>query len=189
MADQLNREERSILLVLARRAIESVVTNESLEPLDLKTLPVVLQESGVTFVTLTKDEVLRGCVGALEAYQPLAEDVREHAIAAATQDYRFPPVQVDELQAIQIEISRLTHPVPLDYSNPGELASRLQPGIDGVVIREGLQRATFLPQVWEKLPNPVDFLDHLCIKMGADASYWRYKMLNVLTYQVEEFRE
>ncbi len=189
MDDQLSEEERAILLDLARRALEDGVNRQPLMPLDLRSLPPRLAEPGASFVTLTKRGELRGCVGALEAYQPLAEDVREHAVAAALQDYRFPPVTPPELADIEIEISRLTPPVALEYQSPDELLQRLRPGVDGVVLSEGIRRATFLPQVWEKIPDPVEFLEHLCLKMGVDANYWRRKKLKVFTYQVEEFRE
>ncbi len=102
---------------------------------------------------LTVGGAFRGCVGALEAYQPLAEDVCEHAVAAALEDYRFPPVLPQEVGRIEIEISRLTSPIPLEYEKPEDLPELLHPGVDGVVLREGLRRATFLPQVWEKLPE------------------------------------
>ena len=110
-------------------------------------------------------------------------------MAAATQDFRFPPVHPDELASITIEISRLTAPKQLDYDGPDDLLEKLQPGIDGVVIKDGLLRATFLPQVWEKLPSPITFLEHLCLKMGAAANLWREKKLEILIYQVEEFHE
>jgi len=189
MAETLTLEEREILLCLARQALEMGVHNQRLTPLDLETIPPRLREPCVTFVTLTRKGELRGCVGALEPYQPLAEDVREHAVAAALQDFRFPPVTPHELPEIEIEISRLTPPEPLDYTQLEELPSRIRPGVDGVVLRDGLRRATFLPQVWEKLPKPEDFLGQLCMKMGVDAGYWRYKKLQVSTYQVEEFHE
>lgn len=189
MVEHLTQEERAILLRLARQALELGVHSQPLAPLDLASLPLRLAEPGACFVTLTRRGELRGCVGALEPYQPLADDVREHAVAAALQDLRFPPVTAAELPEIAIEISCLTTPQPLDYSTPDELPMRLRPGVDGVVLREGLRRATFLPQVWEKLPKPEDFLRHLCMKMGVDASYWRYKKLQVFTYQVEEFHE
>jgi AmmeMemoRadiSam system protein A len=115
--------------------------------------------------------------------------VREHAIAAALNDYRFRPVQVAELNGISLEVSRLTAPVPLEYSSPENLLAKLRPGVDGVLLREGGRRATFLPQVWEKLPNAEEFLDNLCHKMGAAPDLWRRKHLEVLTYQVEEFHE
>ena len=189
MGEGLSTEERSILLRLARHAIESGVRRQPLDMLDIAALPEQLREPGATFVTLTERDMLRGCVGALEAYQPLAEDVREHAIAAALEDYRFPPVRPEEVPWIKIEISRLTAPIPLDYDRPEDLLKLLRPGIDGVILREGLRRATFLPQVWEKLPDPREFLGHLCLKMGVDSNYWRYHKLQVYIYQVEDFYE
>jgi AmmeMemoRadiSam system protein A len=148
-----------------------------------------MREEGASFVTLTYKGYLRGCVGALEPYQSLAEDVREHAIAAAFQDYRFPPVTVAEVEDISIEISYLTRPKILNYSDPVDLLEFLRPNIDGVVIRDGMRRATFLPQVWEKIPNPEEFLEQLCMKMGSSPDLWRRKKLDILTYQVEEFHE
>ncbi len=185
----LSPEERRILLRLARESIEHVVYGRPLPPLDLQALPPALRQPGVVFVTLTKDGVLRGCIGALEAYQPLAEDVREHAAAAATQDYRFPPVRPDELPDIAIEISRLTPPAPLPYEDPKTLPTLLRPHVDGVVLRDGFRRATFLPQVWKKIPDPHAFLSQLCLKMGAPPDLWQRKILEVSTYQVEEFAE
>ena len=108
------------------------------------------------------------CIGALEAYQPLAEDVREHAIAAALEDPRFRPVDESELSRIRLEVSRLTAPHPLEYSSSEDLLAKLRPHVDGVILKDDYRRATFLPQVWEKIPDPVDFLDHLCAKMGAN---------------------
>ena len=187
--DRLTPEERLLLLEQARRSLELGVCAVPLEPLRLEDFPLRLRQHGVTFVTLTIDGKLRGCVGALEAYQPLVEDVREHALAAAFEDYRFAPVRSDELEDISIEISRLTTPQPLDYDNPEDLLKKLNRGIDGVVLKDGLRRATFLPQVWQKLPSPITFLEHLCQKMGAPPDLWRRQILEVLIYQVEEFHE
>jgi AmmeMemoRadiSam system protein A len=187
--DQLNPDERILLLEQARQALTTGVSGTPLTPLDLDSFPPNLRELGVAFVTLTIDGRLRGCVGALEASQPLVEDVREHAVAAALKDYRFPPVMPDEIPKLSIEISRLTAPKPLEYDSPDDLLSKLRPGIDGVVIKDGAHRATFLPQVWEKIPSPEIFLEHLCQKMGASPDLWRKKKLDVLTYQVEEFHE
>ena len=185
----LTPEEKHILLKLAREAVGEAVCRRRLLPYDLDTLPERLREPGAVFVTLTEFGELRGCIGTLEAYQSLAEDVREHAAAAAVEDFRFPPVRQEEIEDLEIEISRLTEPWPLDYDNPLDLIHKLRPGIDGVVLKDDFRRATFLPQVWEKLPNPEEFLDHLCLKMGAPKSTWRVKKLRVFTYQVEEFRE
>ena len=189
MPDQLSPEERQTLLRLARQALESAVRGHGIPRLDLQTLPENLRKPGASFVTLTRQGELRGCIGALEPYQPLAEDVRDHAVAAAQQDYRFPPVQPAELPFIQIEISRLTLPSDLPYEAPGDLPNLLRPGVDGVTLIDSFRRATFLPQVWEKLPDPVEFLEHLCYKMGASPNLWRTRKLRVQTYQVEEFHE
>ena len=187
--DRLIPEERTMLLAQARLSIEAGVKDKPLKPLDMEDFPEKLRKPGVVFVTLTIDGNLRGCVGALEAYQPLITDVREHALAAAFQDFRFPPVRPEELDNIVIEISRLTTPQPLTYLNADDLLIKLRPGIDGVVLKDGIRRATFLPQVWEKLPSSEIFLDHLCQKMGAPSNLWRQKKLEVLVYQVEEFHE
>jgi hypothetical protein len=189
MEGPLSPEERLILLRLARQALEEAVNSKSLSPLDLQSLPEALRQPGASFVTLTIRRELRGCIGTLEAYQPLAEDVREHAAGAALQDYRFPPVNEAELKDVAIEISRLTSPRPLRYNTSQELLERLRPGVDGLILRDGLRRSTFLPQVWEKLPDPADFLDHLCAKMGSSPNIWRYRPLQAFTYQVEEFHE
>ena len=185
----LSESDRSFLLALARQAIENCVNGIPDSTLDHASLSPLLQEQGASFVTLTYKGNLRGCVGALEPYQSLAEDVHEHAIAAAFDDYRFPPVQEKELKDIEIEISYLTRPKLLKYENPVDLLKLIRPNIDGVVLRDGMRRATFLPQVWEKIPDPEEFLEELCMKMGAQPDLWRKKKLDVLTYQVEEFHE
>jgi AmmeMemoRadiSam system protein A len=185
----LTENDRTYLLTLARKSIENYISDSSLPSLDKNSLSPILLEQGASFVTLSYKGYLRGCVGALEPYQSLAEDVREHAIAAAFEDYRFPPVQRSEIKDIHIEISYLTRPVSLKYENPTELLKLLRPNIDGVVLRDGMRRATFLPQVWEKIPDPEEFLEELCMKMGAQPDLWRRKKLEVYTYQVEEFHE
>lgn len=187
--DRLTKEEKQTLLQIARQSLEAGVRGQKLSPLDPSSLSPRLREQGVSFVTLTIHGNLRGCIGALEPYQSLADDVREHAIAAAMQDFRFQNVRSEELSQIDIEVSRLTVPIPLEYETPEDLLEKLRPGIDGVVLRDGLRRATFLPQVWEKLPDPADFLDNLCYKMGGPSNLWRKKHLKVFTYQVEEFQE
>ena len=187
--DKLTQDEKQTLLKIARQSLEAGVRGQKLPLLDLHSMPQRLKDSGASFVTLTINGNLRGCIGALEPYQPLAEDVSEHAIAAALQDFRFPNVQPEELSRIEIEVSRLTVPVPLKYDTPEDLLEKLRPGIDGVLLRDGHRRATFLPQVWEKISNPAEFLDNLCYKMGASTDLWRKKHLDVSIYQVEEFHE
>ena len=189
MEEQLNDEERQLLLRLAREALKNGVAGRTMLRLKLETLPPALQANGASFVTLTKGGELRGCIGALEPYQALAEDVREHAVAAALEDPRFPPVSPPEVDGIEIEISRLTIAQNLDYKDADDLLAKLRPNVDGVILRDGIRRATFLPQVWEKIPDKAEFLDNLCYKMGEAPNIWRRKHLEVQTYQVEEFHE
>jgi AmmeMemoRadiSam system protein A len=189
ITDPLTEEEKKLLLKLARQSIELAVSGFPLAHLVLENYSPNLRAYGASFVTLTEEGELRGCIGALEPYQPLVQDVCEHAEAAALDDYRFHPVRPDEVPRLVIEISRLTIPQPLQYAQPLELPHKLKPGSDGVIIRDGIHRATFLPQVWEKIPDPDGFLSHLCQKMGVPADIWKRKMLQVFTYHVEEFQE
>ena len=185
----MTADEKQILLRLAREALRRGVEGKEPPAVDLESAPAGLRAPGASFVTLTVRGALRGCIGALEPYQPLAMDVREHALAAALEDPRFPPVTANELDEIDIEISRLTMPASLNYRDTDDLLNRLRPNVDGVILRDGRRRATFLPQVWEKIPDKAEFLDNLCYKMGATPDTWRKKRLEVLTYQVEEFHE
>jgi AmmeMemoRadiSam system protein A len=189
ISEPLTDDEKRILLKLARQSIELAASHHPLPILMLSEYSAPLQQEGASFVTLTENGELRGCIGALEPYQPLVQDVCEHAAAAAMDDYRFTPVHPPEVASLTIEISRLTIPQLLEYRQPVELLNCLKPGVDGVILRDGPHRATFLPQVWEKLPAPAAFLSHLCQKMGAPSDLWRRKILQVFTYQVVEFEE
>lgn len=185
----LSKNEKKILLTIAREAITHAVRDEQLKKINLKEQSKLLRDPGASFVTLTIADKLRGCIGTLEAKQPLILDVQEHAVAAALEDYRFPNVRDAELHLIKIEISRLTPVHLLDYSTPEELVSKLRVGVDGVLIKASGRRATFLPQVWEKVPNSEQFLSQLCIKMGVMPDLWRENYIQVYTYQVEKFKE
>lgn len=189
MNDELGIKEQQLLLKIAREAIETSVCGEQIPVITLNQLPKVLLQDRASFVTLTIGDTLRGCIGVLEAYQPLAIDVQEHAVAAAMQDFRFPVVTPEELQKIQIEISILTPKKLLDYDLPEDLVNKIQPGIDGVILKDGFKKATFLPQVWQKIPDPSHFLSQLCLKMSAPADLWRRKNIEVFVYQVQEFHE
>ena len=189
MKNQLAPEDKTYLLSLARKTIEHAVNHRPLPSWKESEVSADMQAKGATFVTLTMDGELRGCIGTLEAHQSLIEDVREHAYQSALEDYRFPPVTAGEISRLHIEISRLTAPEPLPYSKAEDLPGLLHPGEDGVVLKDGFRRATFLPQVWEQLPDVGEFLSHLCVKMGASADLWRRKVLEVSVYHVEEFEE
>ncbi len=189
MDDQLTQEEKQTLLRLAREALRQGISGRGVPAIHMEALTPTLRADGASFVTLTIGGQLRGCIGALEPYQPLAADVCEHAVAAALEDPRFPPVSPKELDSIEIEISRLTFPKDLVYSDADDLLSQLRPHTDGVIVRDGFRRATFLPQVWDKIPDKAEFMDNLCYKMGEPPETWRRKHLDVQLYQVEEFRE
>jgi AmmeMemoRadiSam system protein A len=189
ISDPLSDDEKQLLLKLARQSIELATNRHPLPRLVLGEYSLRLQKDGASFVTLTKFGELRGCIGSLEAYQALVQDVCEHAVAAAMDDFRFLPVTPEEAPLLQVEISRLTAPQALEYDQPFDLPRRLKPGEDGVVLRDGSRRATFLPQVWKKIPDPETFLAYLCQKMGAPSDLWKHKILQAFTYQVEEFQE
>ena len=189
MPIQLTEDEKTFLLKLAREAITAAAAGQLPPTVDSAQITPTLAENGASFVTLTIEGHLRGCIGSLEAFQPLAKDVQTRAVQAALEDNRFYPLTEAELSTVKIEISRLTPSVPLSYADPLELPRLIRPGIDGVVLSDGWRRATYLPQVWEQLPNPADFLSSLCQKMGASRSLWRERLLDVEIYQVEEFSE
>jgi AmmeMemoRadiSam system protein A len=187
--DSLNNEQRSILLRLARQAVEQAAAGRPGPSPRLEDFAEALRAPRATFVTLTCDGGLRGCIGALQASLPLAEDVVVHARAAATEDFRFAPVRPDEAAGIEIEISILSEPAPFEYRDAEDLMARLRPGVDGVILVSGLHRATFLPQVWEKVPHASRFLDLLCEKAGLPPRAWRTAHPDILTYQVQSFHE
>lgn len=185
----LTLDEKNYLLKLARESIAAALRNHQLPMVNIAELTESLREDGACFVTLTIGGALRGCIGSLEAHQSLVDDVRERAVQAAFEDFRFPPLTEEEFERVEIEISRLTQPIPLDYGEPGDLSKALTPGVDGVILQDGFHRATFLPQVWQQLPEPEEFLGHLCAKMGARRDLWRHKRLDVKIYRVEEIHE
>ena len=185
----LGKEEKKILLQIARNAVESAAKGERLETIDLEHLPEKCRRNGASFVTLTRFTELRGCIGAIEAYQPLAIDVQVHAAGAAVNDYRFQKVSPSEVDTIEIEISCLSPKQPIMYQDSEDLIAQLVPGIDGIVMVSGTQRATFLPQVWEKLPDPKEFLSHLSMKMGYRPDAWAIMNFEIYRYRVEKFGE
>ena len=186
---ELTQAEKTTLLKLARRAIIAAVARQ-MPPLPAADeLTDSLRAPGAAFVTLTIAGELRGCIGSLQAFRPLVEDVLGHAVDAAMNDYRFLPVSEEEVPLLEIEISRLTAPQPLEYAAPADLPGKLKPNVDGVVLRDGPRSATFLPQVWEQLPEANQFLSQLCLKMEAPANLWRQKKLQVSIYHVAEFHE
>lgn len=142
-----------------------------------------------TFVTLKIKGQLRGCIGNLTPEGSVLEGVKRNAVNAAFHDPRFSSISAAELDRTQIEVSILTEPLPLAYRDSQDLIQKLRVNVDGVIIRKGHASATFLPQVWEQLPRPENFLNHLCMKAGLPADAWKHSELEVLTYQVQYFEE
>jgi len=189
MTAMLTKDEKQNLLQVARAALEAAANNHQLPPLDLKALPERLRAKGASFVTLTRLGELRGCIGTLNVQRPLAKDVQQHAVEAARHDRRFLPIQPDETQTIAIEISVLNEQQPILDKDPAMIPKLLRPGLDGVVIFCGSRRATFLPQVWERVPSPERFLEMLCKKAGMPGEAWKKGDVEILVYQVESFHD
>lgn len=175
--------EKRQLLDIARQSITAAVNRKPLPEIHLDALPEALRQPAACFVTLHIGSALRGCTGNLVAQRPLAEEVALTAVQTAFRDPRFLPVTAEEIPLLDIEISVLTPPQPLHYTSPEDLIAQLHPGLDGVTLRWGGHRATFLPQVWERVPDPNSFLDMLCQKMGLPAQSWRNCHMDVETYR------
>ena len=187
--DRLTEEEGRQLVEVARKTIQEALFNPKNkgEP-DTVSFPKFQERRG-TFVTLTLNGALRGCIGHILPQESLIEGVRINAINAAFRDPRFRPLGQNEFEKIKVEVSILTEPKPLPYTDANDLLAKLRPGTDGVIIRKGYHQATFLPQVWEQLPNKKDFLSHLCLKAGLDRDAWAHEKLEVHAYQVQAFEE
>jgi len=192
---RLNDEQGRVLLTVARQTIAAalgIAVGDRAAPERRSSSGNTpwLEAQGAAFVTLhTRSGALRGCIGSLVARRPLIEDVRGNALAAAFEDPRFPALKAAELPDIVVEVSVLTAPEPLPYNDAEDLVRKLTPHVDGVTIERGWHRATFLPQVWDQLPIPEEFLGHLCYKAGLFATAWRSGDLKVSTYRVQEFEE
>lgn len=185
----LSEDEGNYLLGVARKTIKNRLSQREEPQIDPKDLPEKFQKRLGTFVTVTIDGNLRGCIGHIIPRETLIEGIRENAINAAFKDPRFPPLTREEFEDIEIEISILTAPEELPYSDAQDLLNKLKPGVDGVIIKSGYHEATFLPQVWEQLPDKEEFLCHLCLKAGLDPFSWKTEKLRVSTYQVQAFEE
>jgi len=181
-------DERRLLLELARSSLTLAVTEGRTLELPAS-VPASLREPRGVFVTLEIAGELRGCIGHIFPTEPLALAVIHNASSAALRDTRFSPVVPAELDRIAIEVSVLSVPEPLAYDGPDDLLQKLRPGIDGVVLEIRGRRSTFLPQVWEELADPVEFLDHLSRKGGSATDAWRGRGVTVLTYRAEAFAE
>jgi AmmeMemoRadiSam system protein A len=188
-ADKLTEEEGKHLVETARKTIQIALFNPKDKSEPEPASSPKFQERRGTFVTLTLNGALRGCIGHIIPQESLIEGVRVNAVNAAFRDPRFRPLSQSEFEKIRVEVSILTAPKPLAYADANDLLAKLKPGTDGLIIRKGYHQATFLPQVWEQLPNKKDFLTQLCLKAGLAGDAWAYDQLEVHTYQVQAFEE
>jgi AmmeMemoRadiSam system protein B/AmmeMemoRadiSam system protein A len=185
----LKKNQGQALIQLARQTISERLGKTSIS-VDPRTLAdSAFQDHRGTFVTLTINKQLRGCIGNLDATESILAGIKRNAINAAFHDPRFSQLKAHELDQVDIEISILTEPKRLEYGNSKDLLSKLRVHVDGVILRKGSASATFLPQVWEQLPRPEQFLSHLCMKAGLPGDDWEKSRLEILTYQVQYFEE
>lgn len=177
-------EQQQLLLQIARDSIHEGIINQKPQYPDLSSLPEELSAERATFVTLMLHGRLRGCIGMLGACRPLAMDVAANAYAAACRDPRFQPVRKHEFKDLQISISVLSPAEEMHFKNEADLLDQIRPGIDGLILQEGHLKGTFLPSVWEQLPEKDLFLSHLKMKAGLPAVYWS-DTLRVFRYSTE----
>ena len=183
---KLSEQEQKICLQVAKKSIEHGLQQGSALPVVTSEYTDSLQQQLASFVTLHKHGQLRGCIGALEAYQPLINDIAEHAYAAAFQDPRFPALNASELDQLDIEISVLGKPEAMQFTDEADLLKQIRPGIDGLILQHGYNRGTFLPSVWEQLPDVTEFFKHLKNKAGLPMDWWRDDV-KVSRYQTFSF--
>ncbi len=178
-----------IVLSLAKSAILSKFdTSYEIDRKKLKEKYPFLAKKGAAFVTLNKAEALRGCIGSIIAHQSLLDDIIQNVQSAAFSDPRFAPLSQEELNDLTLEVSILTEPKLLEYSDFEDLVAKVRPKVDGLILKYGQFQGTFLPQVWEQLPNPESFLEHLSYKAGANPSIYEYHP-EIYRYEVEEIKE
>ena len=184
----LSETERQYLLSLARSHITAEFDGrvEAERPIDLT--DGILTHCGC-FVTLQKAGALRGCIGTIESTHSLVDGVKQNAINAAFRDPRFPPLEASELPDVNIEISVLSVPSLMRYTDTDDLLDKLKPDVHGVIISKGWHSATFLPQVWQQLPRKREFLEHLCMKASLGKNCWRESDISVKVYTVVHFSE
>ena len=182
----IEEADRRLLVDIAWKSIRHGLTDGHALAVHPADFPTALKAILASFVTLHVHDQLRGCIGHLEAVQPLVVDVAENAFSAAFRDPRFAPVTHRELNDVSVQISVLSEPKPLTFSNEDDLLQQLRPGIDGLILRDNRHRGTFLPSVWESLPRPEEFLTHLKTKAGLAANHWS-DTIEVDRYTTESF--
>lgn len=186
-----NDAQGRLLLAIARNAIAQALGVEQASGVAHSAPDATaawLATPAACFVTLTRHGELRGCIGSLEAHRSLLADVRHNAVAAALQDPRFPPLTATELAGIRIEVSLLSAAEPMQFADETDALAQLRPRVDGLVFEFGYHRSTFLPQVWEQLPQPRQFMAQLKRKAGLPADFWSDEV-TLSRYTVTQWKE
>ena len=177
---------RTVLLDTAWQSIRHGLAEGKPLKVEPDQLESPLSEPGASFVTLRIGEELRGCIGSLQAHRPLVCDVAENAFAAAFRDPRFPPLKDAELKSISLDISVLSQAERIVFDSQQDLLTQIRPKVDGLILKDGNYRGTFLPSVWKSLPDAKQFLQHLKLKAGLPADHWSDE-LEVWRYTTESF--
>ncbi|MEN8166624.1 MAG: AmmeMemoRadiSam system protein A [Pseudomonadota bacterium] len=185
-SNRLTVEAQRTLLRIARESILHGLDKAQALEVHAIDFSSELQVERASFVTLNRFGQLRGCIGHLEACMPLVEDVAENAYSAAFRDPRFPSLARNEYADLDIHISVLTPAEPLAFTSESDLLKKIRPGIDGLILVDGLAKGTFLPSVWASLPKAEDFLRHLKHKAGLAENHWS-ETLKVYRYETESF--
>ena len=177
-------ERGKILLPIARAAMSCALN----VPRTADESAAWLREHGACFVTLTQQGELRGCIGSLEAHRSLLDDVKSNAVSAALHDPRFMPLRAAELDITKVEVSLLSPAQAMNFRDEADALAQLRPNVDGVIFQFGRYRSTFLPQVWEQLPQPLEFMAHLKHKAGLPVDFWSPEVI-LSRYNVEKWKE
>lgn len=180
--------EQEMLLQLARESIIHGLIVECPLHIDTSNYPSRLQNELACFVTLNRNGALRGCIGHLEATQPLVKDVVGNAFSAAFHDPRFPQLTEAEMIGLEIDVSILSTSKPIEFASEQDLLIQLRPGIDGLILKHGIHQGTFLPSVWESLPEAASFLNQLKRKAGLAPDFWSNDIL-IMRYTTESFSD
>lgn len=183
----LTEKNRRVLLDLAYQSIDVGLKTGHPLSINLKDYAEELSQQRATFVTLEKNKKLRGCIGMLKAVLPLAKDISNNAFSAAFKDPRFPPLKRPELKDLDLHLSILSPSQPLIFTSEEDLITQIRPNIDGLILESGARKGTFLPSVWQTIPEPNQFLQHLKQKAGLRKGYWS-DQIKVYRYTTEVIR-
>lgn len=186
--NQFSQTDRETLLDTARQSILHGLTHQLPLPIQLADYSETLTVNRACFVTLLRNQQLRGCIGSLQASKALISDISKNAFSAAFKDFRFDPVNREDFDHISIHLSILSESEPIMYDSEQDLINKIRPGIDGLILTKANQRGTFLPSVWDSIQEPKQFLQHLKTKAGLDIDDWS-DQIKISRYTTEKIQD